>query len=158
MSEIEIGALSEAVIVLVEDDDGDAKAVRRAFKSARIANRILRMTDGEHALRFLRNQTDVPPPRRFVLLVDINMPRMNGHEFVAALRCDPLLKRSVVFMLTTSRDPKDIHMAYDNNVAGYIVKEDAGSQFLELLNLVDGYWRLIELPKLDHPEPQARAG
>lgn len=135
-------------ILLVEDDDGDAKAVMRAFSRAQIANPIIRAKDGTDALRILRETGVDRPDEPFLCLVDINMPRMNGHEFVAALRADPNLRRLVVFMLTTSRLPDDIETAYNNNVAGYIVKETAGADFLELVGALNSYWRLVELPEV----------
>lgn len=135
-------------ILLVEDDDGDAKAVRRAFKKARIANPITRVVDGVAALEFLRSPDTNLDEDRFMLLVDINMPRMDGHTLVAELRADPRLRRLVVLMLTTSRDPADIDAAYNNTVAGYIVKETAGEDFLRLTAMLENYWRVIELPTI----------
>jgi len=134
-------------ILLVEDDDGDAKAVQRAFARARIANPFVRAHDGQEALEMLRGedgQDRLKPPR--LLLVDLNMPRMNGIELVAALRADPELHNLVVFVLTTSQRDEDMAAAYGLNVAGYIVKQKAGEDFLRLCGLVDSYWRIVELP------------
>lgn len=133
-------------IVLVEDDDADAKAVRRAFQAARISNEIVRVVDGVEALELLRKHREKLPIQPFILLVDVNMPRMNGHELVAALREDPQLSRLVVFMLTTSNAQSDLDAAYGNHVAGYILKEHAGRDFLKLADTLAGYWRLVELP------------
>lgn len=135
-------------VLLVEDDDGDAKAVRRAFKKAKIANAIYRVVDGVEALAALRGQDGhekVPSPH--LLLVDLNMPRMNGIQFVEALRNDPSLKNSVVFILTTSKSEEDKAKAYNLNVAGYILKETAGRDFLQLVEMVNNYWRIVELPE-----------
>jgi CheY-like chemotaxis protein len=134
-------------ILLVEDDDGDAKALQRAFRTAKIANPILRAVDGIEALEILKGtngRTKAPSP--LLLLVDINMPRMNGLQFVQALRQDDDLRHFVVFILTTSKREEDKMAAYNLNVAGYIVKATAGQDFLNLVNLVDCYWRLVELP------------
>lgn len=137
-------------ILLVEDDNGDAKAVLRAFRQVRIANEITRAVDGVEALDFLRG-TDgkdrITPP--FVLLADINMPRMNGIELVRELRRDPELSSAVVFFLTTSSHEQDIDAAYGLNAAGYIVKETAGRDFLQLVDMVGRYWRLVEFPAAD---------
>ncbi len=134
-------------ILLVEDDDGDAKAVRRAFQKSKIANPIIRAVDGEAALELLRGQNGMSkPPTPVILLVDINMPRMNGIDFVKALRADEALCHSIVFMLTTSKREEDKISAYELNVAGYIVKETAGQDFLKLVGLMDLYWRVVELP------------
>jgi CheY-like chemotaxis protein len=80
------------------------------------------------------------------MLVDLSMPRMNGIELLTALRADPTLHKTVVFVLTTSYRDEDLDAAYGLNVAGYIVKEKAGEDFLRLFNLVDSYWRIVELP------------
>jgi CheY-like chemotaxis protein len=134
-------------ILLVEDDDGDAKAVRRAFEKARIANPILRAVDGIEALDVMRGTAEkkklLSP---YLLLVDLNMPRMNGIQLVQALRADDSLRHAIVFVLTTSRRQEDKIAAYDLNVAGYILKATAGQDFLNLVNLVDCYGRIVELP------------
>lgn len=134
-------------IVLVEDDDGDAKAVKRAFAKAKISNEIVRAIDGVDALDLLRGSNGkarVPAP--YVLLVDLNMPRMDGIQLVRHLRDDPALRRSIVFMLTTSKRDEDKAAAYDLNVAGYVVKEKAGEDFLKLIDLMEDYWHIVEMP------------
>jgi CheY-like chemotaxis protein len=133
-------------ILLVEDDDGDAKAVHRAFASAKIANSIHRAVDGIEALDMLKGtngKAKLPSP--CLLLVDLNMPRMNGIQLVKALREDIDLRHSIVFILTTSKREEDKEAAYDLNIAGYIVKEKAGADFLKLIDLADSYWRLVEM-------------
>jgi CheY-like chemotaxis protein len=134
-------------ILLVEDDDGDAKAVIRAFSKANIGNPIIRAQDGVEALAYLtgegRSALARPP---ILLLVDLNMPRMNGIEFVRALRAHPDLRRTVVFLLTTSKREEDMAAAYDLNVAGYIVKQNAGVDFLNLVGMIDSFWKIVELP------------
>lgn len=139
---------SPVKLLLVEDDDGDAKAVRRAFDKAKVANAIDRVVDGVEALDYLRAfETCAEPETRLILLVDINMPRMNGHALLKEIRANPKLKRLVVFMLTTSSSREDIDAAYDANVAGYIVKQNAGEDFLKLVGLLESYWRIVEIPK-----------
>jgi CheY-like chemotaxis protein len=134
-------------ILLVEDDDGDAKAIERAFKKARIANPILRAVDGLEALEMLKGTGGkMKPPSPYLLLVDLNMPRMNGIQLIQALRADPDLRHTVAFVLTTSKRDEDKTAAYDLNVAGYILKRTAGNDFLNLVSLVDFYWRIVELP------------
>lgn len=139
----------EVIIILVEDDDGDAKAIRRAFASARICNPLMRFKNGEEALAFLKGETEQVPPRQYVVLSDINMPRMSGIEFLEALRKDPDLRRTLFFVLTTSDDERDISAAYFNNVAGYILKSRAGDMFIELMSVMDSYWRFVELPVIE---------
>lgn len=134
-------------ILLVEDDDGDSKAVQRAFTKSKIANSITRAIDGIDALDILRGtngKTKIEPP--YILLVDINMPRMNGIELVKTLREDPKLHQTVIFILTTSKRDEDKVAAYEFNVAGYIAKEKAGEDFLNLINLLECYWRIVEIP------------
>jgi CheY-like chemotaxis protein len=134
-------------IFLVEDDDGDAKAVIRAFEKAKVANPIVRAHDGKEALEALRGENGhSKPPSPYILLLDLNMPRMDGIQFLQEIRQDPELKKSVVFILTTSKSDRDKAEAYNLNVAGYIVKETAGQDFLKLINMIDNYWRLVELP------------
>lgn len=134
-----------ANIILVEDDDGDAKAVRRALHGARIANPVMRARNGREALDLLRGKS---APRHYIVLLDLNMPQMNGHEFLNELRADPVLRRAVVFVLTTSGDDRDLMAAYDNQVAGYIQKCNVGRDFLDLLNTLGWYWRVIDLPDM----------
>ena len=134
-------------ILLVEDDDGDAKALQRAFQKAKIANALQRAVDGVDALDILKGtngKEKMAAP--YILLVDLNMPRMNGIQFVTALRADAELRHSLVFILTTSKREEDKVAAYDLNVAGYIVKATAGQDFLSLVGLVDCYWRIVEMP------------
>ena len=134
-------------VLLVDDDDGDAKSVERAFRSARIANPIVRAIDGIDALSVLRGcdgRLKLAPP--YLLLVDLNMPRMNGIELVESLRQDRELHNCIVFMLTTSNRDEDKLAAYDLNIAGYIVKERAGQDFQRLIDMMQGYWRIVELP------------
>jgi CheY-like chemotaxis protein len=134
-------------ILLVEDDDGDAKAVLRAFKREKIANPILRAIDGIDAWEMLKGENGKEKPLSpFMLLVDLNMPRMGGLELIKALREDDELRHTIAFVLTTSSRAEDKMAAYDLNVAGYIVKATAGQDFMRLVNLVECYWRIVEMP------------
>ncbi|ABE56879.1 response regulator receiver protein [Shewanella denitrificans OS217] len=139
-------AYKEVSILLVEDDDIDAMSIERALKKLRLANPYYRAVDGVEGLAILRNQGVGRP---FIILLDLNMPRMNGLEMLVELRKDPKLTDSVVFVLTTSNDDQDRAQAYKEHIAGYIVKSKLDSDFTELLQLLDHYWRLVELP-VDH--------
>jgi CheY-like chemotaxis protein len=131
----------------VEDDDGDARAVERAFTKARIANPILRAIDGVEAIEFLRGTNGKTKLRRpYLLLVDLNLPRVNGIQLIEAIRADPELHDAVIFVLTTSNRAEDKQAAHALNVTGYILKENAGEDFLRLFSLVDSYWRIVEMP------------
>ena len=145
-------------IILVEDDDGDAKAIRRAFSHSPIANPIIRVNDGIEALELLRDRSG-GALRRYILLVDLNMPRMGGLELLAELREDPTLHHSIVFITTTSNDDRDKTRAYDHNVAGYILKSKAGTDFTDLVGTLDHYWRIVELPVApERPLPTSPPG
>jgi CheY-like chemotaxis protein len=133
-------------VLLVEDNPIDCEAVRRGFAKHRIANPIIQASDGIEALAALRGQRPGPVVKPYVLLVDLNMPRMNGIELVTAIRADPDLRDSVIFVLTTSRSDEDRVASYNLNVAGYIVKSDVGAGFIRLVELLDHYWRIVELP------------
>lgn len=134
-------------IFLVEDDDIDAEAVTRAFRKQRIANPVVRARDGIEAMVMLHDNNPEPAvPRPYVILLDLKMPRMDGIEFLEELRKDPALRRSIVFVLTTSNDERDKWAAYDKNIAGYLVKARVGKDFINLVNMLDHYWRYIEFP------------
>lgn len=134
-------------IFMIEDDDMDAKALERAFRRGKVGNSIMRAVDGIEALEMLKGangKTKPPSPR--ILLVDLNMPRMNGIELIQALRDDKELHHSIVFILTTSKRDEDKRASYDLNVAGYITKSTAGEDFGNLVSLMDYYGRIVELP------------
>ncbi|KUP92681.1 response regulator [Tritonibacter horizontis] len=141
-------------LLLVEDDDFEAAAVKRAFLKARISNTIIRASDGEEALDILEGrhpEKSISSP--LIALVDINMPRMGGMEFIAELRKRPHLSSLICFVLTTSSDPDDVSEAYALNVAGYIVKQTAGEDFSNLLNLLGDYWVTVQMPCSPAPHP-----
>jgi CheY-like chemotaxis protein len=131
-------------ILLVDDDDIDVMNVRRAFEKGNIANPLYVARDGIEALRMLRDGT-VPPGRRIVLL-DLNMPRMNGIEMLRALRTDPELKTTPVVALTTSNEDRDRTEAYGLHVAGYLLKPVTFSNFVDVMVALNRYWQLVEFP------------
>ncbi len=131
-------------ILLVEDDNVDVMNVKRAFEKNRIANPLFVANNGIDALTMLRSG-NVPGERRIVLL-DLNMPRMNGLEFLRELRADPDLHSTVVIVLTTSNDERDKVEAYNLNVAGYLLKPVTFVNFVETMAALNKYWALVELP------------
>ncbi|HEU0051561.1 MAG TPA: response regulator [Longimicrobium sp.] len=131
-------------ILLVEDDEVDVMNVRRAFTKNNITNPLFVASDGEEALAKLRGG-EVPAERRIVLL-DLNMPRMNGIEFLRALRADPALAATSVVVLTTSNDERDRIEAYNLNVAGYLLKPVTFTSFCEVMATLNKYWTLVEMP------------
>ena len=131
-------------ILLVEDDQVDVMNVKRAFERNRISNPLFVAGDGVEALEILRSGK-VPHERRLVLL-DLNMPRMNGIEFLRALRADQDLHATPVVVLTTSDDERDKIDAYNLNVAGYLLKPVTFVNFVETMAALNKYWALVELP------------
>ena len=131
-------------ILLVEDDEVDVMNVRRAFKKNNIGNPLWVAGNGLDALALLRG-TEIPRDRRLVLL-DLNMPRMNGIEFLRELRADPELGLTPVVVLTTSDDERDRVDAYNLNVAGYILKPVTFVSFVEAMATLSKYWTLVEMP------------
>ncbi len=131
-------------VLLVEDDEVDVMLIQRAFKDAKVGNPFIVAGDGMEALEKLRDSDTVPRP--YLILLDINMPRMNGHEFLEEIRQDEDLKDSIVFVLTTSKADEDKFKAYQKNIAGYLVKDNVGEGFLDAVKLLDSYWRIVEFP------------
>ena len=139
--------MPEVNILLVEDDDVDVMAVKRSFRELRIANPLFEARDGMEALEQLRGKPGTPPiPSPLIILLDLNMPRMNGIEFLAEIRKDPQLHSSVVFVMTTSSDENDRVRAYNYNVAGYVLKHSPGRSFIDAVSMLEHYWRIVELP------------
>jgi CheY-like chemotaxis protein len=137
-------ATKPITILVVDDDDVDVMGVARALKKLKILNPIVRARDGVEALELLRTPGAVERP--YLILLDLNMPRMNGIEMLAALRADSALSSAVVFVLTTSEDDRDKLAAYAQNIAGYIVKKQVGDGFTQVMEMLDHYWRVVELP------------
>jgi len=131
-------------ILLVEDDEVDVMNVKRAFTKHNITNPLFVAGDGIEALEMLRSN-DVPQGRRIVLL-DLNMPRMNGIEFLREVRNDPKLAATPIVVLTTSNDDRDKVDAYKLNVAGYLLKPVTFTSFCDLMVALNKYWSLVELP------------
>ena len=134
-------------LLLIEDDEVDAEAVQRGFRKQRISNPFTIVGNGVEALAKLRETGAGRLPKPYMILLDINMPKMNGLEFLKELRADPELRRSVVFVLTTSNRDEDKVAAYDAHVAGYLLKSRAGEDFVNLINMLDAYWRIVEFPQ-----------
>ena len=132
-------------IMIVDDDDIDIRVVRRALKNQGIGNVSLVAHDGVEALELLRSDAARNAVGPWILLVDINMPRLNGHEFVEQLRADDELCDSIVFMLTTSDRDQDRQRADAQNVAGYVVKSDAGSNFAGLADMLRGFLSCVQM-------------
>lgn len=143
MQTLQKQSYKEVSLFIVDDDDIDAIALERALRKLKLLNTVFRARDGREALELLRSGI-VPAP--YIILLDLNMPRMNGMEFLEALRTDPLLTHAVVFVLATSKSDEDLVAAYRKHVAGYVFKQHMDRDFLEVMGLIEHYWRLVELP------------
>ena len=136
-------------ILLIEDDEVDVMTVKRAFKKGNIMNPLYIAGDGLEALAMLRGEAGKPsliPNDRRIILLDLNMPKMNGLEFLKALRSDSTIGHIPVVVLTTSNEEKDRIQAYDLNVAGYILKPISFTDFVENMVTLNHYWTLCEMP------------
>ncbi len=134
-------------ILLVEDDEVDVMNVQRSFKKSNIDYPIFVANNGLEALELLRGENGkpaVPLPR--IILLDLNMPKMNGFEFLKIIRNDPVLKASIVYVMTTSNEERDVVDAYKNFVAGYIIKPLNSEKLLETIKALDNSWKFYELP------------
>lgn len=137
----------DLTVLLVEDDDVAAESVQRSLRKAGLTLNVVWAEDGEQALQLLRGaDADRRVPRPRVTLLDLNMPRMNGFEFLQALRADAALRDDVVFVLTTSDADTDRMRAYHEHIAGYMVKSAVGPQFSRLVQLLTVYHAGMRLP------------
>jgi len=139
----------EVSILLVEDDDVDAKSVLRGLSKLKLINPVVRVKNGLEALTILRgaeNEEVRTLQKPYIVLLDLNMPVMGGLDFLKEVRSDELLRGTVIFVLTTSDADEDRVAAYRENVAGYIVKSDVQNGFNEVIAMLDCYWRIVLLP------------
>ena len=133
---------NEITLLLVEDDDIDAMTIQRSFKKQNITNPVVRVYDGIEALTLLKNDEVAQP---LVIILDLQMPRMGGIEFLKALRADPKLSKLVVFVLTTSKAKSDILSSYGEHIAGYFVKGQTGDKFSGLVSMLENYFEIVHL-------------
>ena len=136
-------------ILLVEDDEVDVMNVQRAFKKGNILNPLFIAKNGLEALNMLRASQDNPaavPNQRRLILLDLNMPKMGGIEFLQNLRNDENLKSIPVVVLTTSNQDRDLVEAYNLNVAGYLIKPVQFAHFVDLMTTLNKYWSFSEIP------------
>jgi CheY-like chemotaxis protein len=134
-------------ILLVEDDDIDAATVARGLAAAKIVNPLVRVRDGVEALDALLGrdgQQKLQPP--YLLLVDIRMPRLDGLGLIRDIRRNQTLQRTIIFLLTSSASDRDRNAAYDEHVAGYIVKSNSPEQFLRLARMLEYFLLIVEQP------------
>ncbi len=130
-------------ILLIEDDRVDVISVRRAFKDLKISNPLEIASDGEAGIAFLTNPSNQIP---CLILLDINMPKMNGLEFLKIVKTNETLKRIPIVVLTTSRGDRELVDSFDYGVAGYMLKPANYLQFVEVVKAIDLYWTISEIP------------
>jgi len=133
-------------ILLVEDDEVDIMNVKRAFKKNNISNPLVVAHNGLEALEILRSDA-IDAPRPKIVLLDLNMPRMGGIEFLKEIRQDPELSSLSVFVMTTSNEDGDKIDAFNLNVAGYILKPLSMDRFIAAVSTLKSYWTLCEYPE-----------
>ena len=130
-------------ILLVEDDVVDQVSVQRAFEDLKIVQRLGIKENGVEALEHLRDKS---APRPFLILLDLNVPKMNGLEFLRELRKDEELKMLPVVVLTSSKEERDKVESFGLNVAGYMIKPVDYRVFVEVIRTIDKYWATSEVP------------
>jgi len=128
-------------ILLVEDDRVDAMTVKRALKDLNVENPLVHSNNGEEALQYLRSRSNKNP---CVILLDLNMPKTNGIEFLKTVKADETLKKIPVVVLTTSKDKQDVAESFEHGAAGYMVKPVNYKKFVETIETIDRYWTLSE--------------
>jgi CheY-like chemotaxis protein len=131
-------------IMLIEDDSVDAMTVKRAMKELHVTNSMVHCLNGEEGLKYL---TDPETEKPFVILLDLNMPKMSGLEFLKSIKVYPELKRIPVVVLTTSKERRDVLDSFELGAAGYMIKPVDYAKFTEVINTVMLYWQLSELPR-----------
>jgi CheY-like chemotaxis protein len=130
-------------ILLVEDDKVDTMTVIRALKEIHVTNRLVHVENGEEAISYLRDPESEKP---CIILLDLNMPIMNGIEFLQVVKRDDHLKRIPVVVLTTSEEQQDKVNSFNMGVAGYMTKPVDYRQFVEVMRSIDAYWTISEMP------------
>jgi CheY-like chemotaxis protein len=131
-------------ILLVEDDEVDIMNVQRAFKKNNISNPLKIARNGLEALEILKSNNPIPK----IILLDINMPKMGGIEFLGEIRKHSEFRAISVFVMTTSNEESDKIAAYDLNVAGYILKPLSFEGFTSAVAILNHYWHLCEMPQI----------
>ncbi|MFH2041395.1 MAG: response regulator [Acidobacteriota bacterium] len=135
---------SNKPILLVEDDIVDQMTVKRALKEIHVSNRLIIANNGEEALFYLQNDTYEKPT---LVLLDINMPKMNGIEFLKVVKEDDILKKIPVIVLSSSKEDSDRIDSFDLGVAGYMVKPVDYKKFVDVIRTIHIYWKLSEMPE-----------
>ena len=134
---------SSKPILLIEDDDVDVMTVKRALKDLRVSNQLVPISDGEEAIEYLKKESNTKP---CIVLLDLNMPKMDGAEFLKTLKADKTLKKIPVVILTTSNSDRDVIESFELGASGYMVKSVDYDKFVETIQAIERYWTLSKLP------------
>lgn len=135
-------------VLLVEDNIVNAMAVKRAFGNLKAPKSVVHLENGEEALKYLKDDSNRKPD---LILLDINMPGMNGIDFLRIIKGNPILKSIPVVMLATSDDERDITDCFELNVVGYVIKPLDEELFVETIETVARYWCCSKLPNIKAP-------
>ena len=135
--------LNSKPILLIEDDDGDVMTVNRALRDLKVTNQLVPIGDGEEAIEYLRDESATKP---CIVLLDLNMPKMDGAEFLKIVKADKALNKIPVVILTTSNSDRDVIESFELGAAGYMVKSVDYEKFVETIRAIDQYWTLSKLP------------
>jgi len=130
-------------LLLVEDDNVDALTVKRALEDIGVVDSLVHLKNGEEALDYLRSEVNELP---CLILLDLNMPKMNGIEFLQEAKKDERIRKIPVVILTTSQEDRDIMGTFRHSVAGYMVKPIDYDRFVETIRAISEYWALSMLP------------
>jgi len=130
-------------VLLIEDNPTDAKIIKQAYASLKIRNKLIHVTNSEEALSYLRNNRNKKP---CVIILDLNLPKTDGVNFLHAVKHDKNLKQMPVVILTTSSQEQDVAKGFELGVAGYILKPSSYEEYVEKLQTIQLYWSLSELP------------
>ena len=130
-------------ILLIEDDDVDVMTVNRALRDSQVTNQLISIGDGEEAIEYLKDKNTEKPG---IILLDLNMPKMDGPEFLKFLKTDKALKKIPVVILTTSNSERDVIESFELGAAGYMVKSVDYEKFVETIRAINQYWTLSQLP------------
>jgi CheY-like chemotaxis protein len=144
--------ITRTTILLAEDDQNDVMLIKRAFSKSHVINPIACVENGEEAVAYLAGHGEYADreqhPLPFMMLLDLKLPRLSGHEVLKWLREQPGLKRLPVVVLTSSREPSDINRAYEVGANSYLVKPVVFEEFSTLLKQLQVYWLMLS----EHPE------
>ena len=144
--------------LLVEDNPGDVRLTREALKDSKVRNNLNVLGDGISALAYLRNESPYENALRpDIILLDLNLPKMDGREVLSKIKADPVFRRIPVVIITSSEAEQDILRTYDLHVNCYVTKPVDLDQFIKVVQSIESFWlTIVQLPMLDEAESSSR--